>query len=792
MKRIKLNILLLLMTAVFVAGCNKEEEFPFAGGDNYISSFELTKDGVTLKGAVSSGNIVITAPERFSLDGATASVTLSENATITPNPATVTDWSGAQSFTVTAYNGSKKTYAYTVTRSLVVNEGNVTLLTQADVEAFAALGIDQINGGLIVGAATGTDSVYSLAPLSGLRIVTDGITINATYAGENFAGLESLEKTNELRIISKLMKTVSLPKLTTLHSDLVIGLTAAAGGTNRIETIDLPELVSVEKGLQLIYLDSLANLNIPKLQQITGSLTVQGRSSSTSVIQKLQTVDFPALETVGEGISITNNSAITKVNLPKLTSVGGAINVTGLANLIESDFSELTSVGGTFTLSSLTNLPAAVFPKLASVGGTFTLSSLTNLPAAVFPKLASINGNVSISSLAKLVNISFPVLKTATTISISSCASLAGIDFTELETANAITLPPSNDLASIRFPALTSVTTTITIAEIASQATLQFSQLKTVGVDLRIQATTLASLEAFSAVETIGSRLYLYNASGLTSLAGLSSIDSVTTIYASGLTNLAEIDLRNIKTDRLELYGSTMTGLTITGNEEFPGTLYINNIPSGNTNIPITVQGIKTVGSLAIYYPNTVEISLPWLEHITGELNLNGSTIQKVDFPNLQSVGRIYFNGLEAITTCSFPALKTITKSGFFYQIMAYGTYGATTIEFPELESVVGDINITNQYTNRFHVSTIRFPKLETIDGALSLTGTTNHSEFTDLSGFSALKSAASVTIYRFQQLKNFEPLKNVIPSLNADTWKVTECGYNPSFQDMTEGKYSN
>ena len=815
----------ILLAAALVAGCNKEDESPFAGSDNYIAAFTLVKDGVTLKGAISPDAIVITAPERLSLEGATATVTLSENAAVTPDPVTITDWDAAQTFTVTAHNGARHRYDYSVERRLISRDGNVVLLTQADVETFVeeVKDIDQINGSITIGATTGQDTVYSLAGVEHLKVIKGGIIINATYAGEDLTAFENLEKTNELLITSKKVKTVRFPKLAVAHADLNFNQATA------IQTLDFPELTAIDKGLRVYYVDSLASLNFPKLQQVEESVVIQGRSSGT---QNLQTLNLPALQKVGGSFTLSYMREMPAVNLQELTEVGGAFSVSYLnkaesfaapkletvvtfslsncAVLTEIDFhalkttnsvsvsscAKLTGVSlpalgtaNSVTLSSCAALTEIDFQALAAVTASISVSSCAALEAVVFPVLETIGASISVSTCAKLAGLSFPVLTTVSTISMSSCAALEEINFPELETVGTLTLPPSNALAAVRFPALTSATATIIVANVAAQADLQFPLLKTVGNTLRIEAAALTSLDAFAAVETIGSQLYLSGAAALTSLDGLSSLTGVKTVYASGLTNLTEIDLRRLKTDRLELYGTTQAGLTLIGDEEFPGYLYIGSAPSGATDISITAQGIKTVGTLEVYSSYATSISLPWVEQVTGTLTVNGTSIKTIDFSNLQAVGRIYFNGLEAIGTCNFPALKTITQNGFFYQMMTYNT---TTIEFPELQSVTGNIQITNPYTNRYHVSTISFPKLATVSGTLSLSGTTNQNAFTDLSGFSALTSAAAVTISNFKQLKHFEPLKNVIPSLQADKWSISGCAYNPTYQDMVDEKYTN
>ena len=58
--------------------------------------------------------------------------------------------------TVTSYNGKERTYHYSLSRTLIVGEGDVLLETAEDVEAFAARGISRIEGNLIIGKETGS------------------------------------------------------------------------------------------------------------------------------------------------------------------------------------------------------------------------------------------------------------------------------------------------------------------------------------------------------------------------------------------------------------------------------------------------------------------------------------------------------------------------------------------------------------------------------------------------------------------------------------------------------------
>lgn len=75
--------ILILAAAVFAfCGCNdKEENQPFAGIDNHITSFALTaKDGTVYRAALVGDEIVVSIPRNVSLEGATADYELCEQA----------------------------------------------------------------------------------------------------------------------------------------------------------------------------------------------------------------------------------------------------------------------------------------------------------------------------------------------------------------------------------------------------------------------------------------------------------------------------------------------------------------------------------------------------------------------------------------------------------------------------------------------------------------------------------------------------------------------------------------
>ena len=141
--------MLLPAVALLAVACEKENTpNPFEGGDNHITSFVLTKGDVSYTAAIAAGTITMTVPENVNLNGATAEYTLCENAKILPDPATITDWESEHQFRVTAYNGTKAEYTYTVKRSVDFEGGDNYItsfaLTKDDVSYKAAIKADTI------------------------------------------------------------------------------------------------------------------------------------------------------------------------------------------------------------------------------------------------------------------------------------------------------------------------------------------------------------------------------------------------------------------------------------------------------------------------------------------------------------------------------------------------------------------------------------------------------------------------------------------------------------------------
>lgn len=729
----------LIILALF--SCN-DDDSDFTGDDNYIISFDLTLAGVSYPAAISGDEIILSIPEGVSLSNATARVVLSENSSIVPDPAGITDWNAEEQFVVSSYNHKRKSYIYRIQRRPISTTGNVILSTQAEVDAFAATGVSIIDGNLTIGkatASTAADTIRDLSGLSALRQVVHNITIHNTYAGTNLSGLANLEKAGGLSIgTADSLTEVYFPRLTTIGTTISIGSTT-------IESIKMPELSFVGESFN-VKSDALESYDFSELTSIGGSMTFNGTNGSAQNNKK-EYVAFPKLESVGGALTMSYWVAATKIDLPVLKSVGGMI-----------------------TLSYWNKIDAMSFPALETAGG-LTMNNSTSLAELNLPVLKTLDGNMALN--------------------LSSIGSLFVGSLTEIKGGLTLTLAGATDLT---FSELESVSGTLSIPSTASKLVMPyFPKLRYIGTDLDIRTSAMTDMTGFAALEEIGAKLYLYNAGNITSLAGLGSLKKVgTSYYLYGLTKLTELDLRGVETPLVSLYLSTYTDLKITGDNTFPGKLDFGTPVSGLSVFPKLI-GFKTVGdisfSMGSNYKGALEIEE--IEEITGTLTISYCNYTPmVSLPDLKKAGNITFTSSNyGITQINMPALEEITGN-FTYPTGYASSYGGplNAIHLPKLKKVGGNFSLTG-IAKEHTLSGINMPLIESIGGTLTISGS-NNINFSDINNFSNLSSVGSINISNFTNLKNFEGFKEAIPSLNSATWKISGCGYNPSYQNMTAGIY--
>lgn len=556
------------------AGCDKEES-PFEGSDTHILSFALTTaDGARYVASLDAGNILLPVPYGVSLSGATAEYMLCENASINPDPASISDWGDEYLFRVEAYDGSYESYRYGVEYTENTEEGTILFTTQEEVDAFASSGTTIVGGSVIIGAerepSSQYDTIRNIDALASLKVIGANLVIRDTYKGRNIDGLANLEKAGGIYVGREDEKCaleggfcLSFPKLASATDIIIV--------SDSIAEISFPALATVNNAFY-VNSKSVEEIEAGLLQECFGDITVEGRSqgssssSGTTVNQKLTSLSLPALETVFGSLSVNNVWSLSNVDLPLLSEVKGSLSLTCLYGLEELEFPSLQMTGGDMEItsndamvsfsapllkgagslsvassgSSYINLTDIALGSIEEVNGDFSIkyASMENLS---FPDLKKIAGKLELSTFYFLETLSFDSLEECGELSITSVANVRELDFSKVPQTGAITLSGCTGLVQMKSPKV--VTGNLSITNASSNAENMFLTempgLDTVRGTLRITAANFTEIE-IPHIKSIGT---FSHTSGTKLLAlRLPDTDTIGTLTLSNLTALTTFE----------------------------------------------------------------------------------------------------------------------------------------------------------------------------------------------------------------------------------------------------------
>lgn len=398
--------------------CEKDKkvlEEGLEGRDNYVVSFSLKAGGVEYVGAIKDGEIRVEVPRSVSIKGATVQYLLSEGATISPDPVSITDWTLERKFLVTSKQQQTKEYKYTCERTEVNKVGRVVLATQEEVDAFLTTGITEIEGNLTIGVPNG-EEITNLKGLSNLTRVFYTLVVNSTYTGEDLAGLQNLERVQAFRLgteekpAASKLSTVNLPALHTVYGSFTIN-------SENVKSVQLPKLKNCD-GDFIISSGALAATDFNALESIGGSLIVRGSAKAGAkgtaeaeavLLNSLKRVeggltveDMPKLETVvltqveelSGAVSFKRLKKFGVLSMPKLARVG-SLDVTDCESLSYIEFPLLEMVKGNMLISDLRSLRTVEIPKINLEGNTLNLKNCSLLKQIAGPE--EFNGSIMLS-----------------------------------------------------------------------------------------------------------------------------------------------------------------------------------------------------------------------------------------------------------------------------------------------------------------------------------------------------------------------------------------------------------
>ena len=222
---------------------------------------------------------------------------------------------------------------------------------------------------------------------------------------------------------------------------------------------------------------------------------------------------------------------------------------------------------------------------------------------------------------------------------------------------------------------------------------------------------------------------------------------------------------------------------------DFTCTFDFTNLAANEKNLPITLEEILGDVDIMVQSSPNKLIDFSNIKSVEGSLNLTCTTVKSLDLSSLEKVGSWFclqsLNGkglnldkLQSVNMSRANNSRAIVgedrKKGLFIQ-------SVSEISLPELESVGGLCGFQN-YTG------LSCPKLKSVSEKLFISTAPNCTQVS----FPALNSVPNIKIEKNGKLTDFSTFATVIEngSVTDGNWEVTGCKYNPTWQDMKEGRY--
>lgn len=552
-----------------------------------------------------------------------------------------------------------------------------------------------------------------------------------------------------------------LKNLVSVRCDLTI--TAAYTGETLAGLENLTACESLRIGSAAHPNETLRQLSLPALKEIKGDLCICGTA--------LQTADFKSLQSVA-GHFVLQSDALLQLTADELTTVAGNMTLIGTiadeakAPCEQMYFPKLQRIDGTLTLSR--------FDRLSGLGTTFGV--LTQAGALRYEHLALANtfefpliettGNITVTDCPILRSVLLPALTDAGSLEITGCPAIETLSFPKAERfdgdVSLATLPAIKDFGEF-LPALKAISGDLSIDDLPSlEGVLDlsgctFSPNST--LDLRlVAATRLTELRGGD----FGGSLRI-DASSLTPQPeampfGITGFKNLDTLRIAGFTHISELSLPTESCDDL------------------------------------TIENCGSQAPFTLSLPNLVEVRGTLLCRNCGKTGEANSA----SFPRLKNVGRqlSFYVGASSFTALEFPLLETIGNGepvsddpadDYALYTMPSGCAGEFIL--PSLQRVNGSMLVSTWNTSTDRAVAFRFPSLQSVAGEISVGHTAYKNRSVATLDFSALTAAGAIRIGNLSSVTDFSTFTQVLPRLSEQTWSVTDCGYNPTYQQMLDGE---
>ena len=485
--------------------------------------------------------------------------------------------------------------------------------------------------------------------------------------------------------------------------------------------------------------ETLEMVSMTKLNEVTGNIHVYNNG--------VKFVQFDLLKAI-EGDFVISSSTLTTLQIPELINVGGALNIFGM---------------GKGAISTL------VFPKVQTVKNSLSINEISTLKSISFPELIE-TGSINFSSLPiEFEKLSMPKLSVVNGDCFIISNYIQGDLFSTTGNVSLTNLDEMSNLATV-----TGILSICNFNELSSLSNLK--NLKRIGslkLEKLINCSSPIDISdaVFSAKDSEESIIRISECKKLQKLITKDDLSNVSIYIDAWANNYVDFNFKKVKNLSYITPDKKVFTLPI---EEVHGDFYFGaGMKSG-----IVANNLKFVDGYMHLKINMMASNLEFskLEKIGGQFFMEGA----LNTPKMVH----NFSNLKSICCNSNPSYAKEGK--WSTNDLPYGGLdirSTTTYElFPVLEKV-GGAGITIHGFSAFSC-----PELVTIAGSLSADAASKLTSF-DMPKLKSLSGVNFVKLTSFSDFSIFEPFikDNQITEPN---WIVSGCKYNPTYQDMIDGKY--
>ena len=564
------------------------------------------------------------------------------------------------------------------------------------------------------------------------EIVSFAATGTSIIKGDLVIGSDS-DNAEEIKDIS------ALGMLKEIEGNIIIRNSYTGGTLTGLDNITKIGGLSIGSEENLAANETLEMVSMTKLNEVTGNIHVYNNG--------VKFVQFDLLKAI-EGDFVISSSTLTTLQIPELINVGGALNIFGM---------------GKGAISTL------VFPKVQTVKNSLSINEISTLKSISFPELIE-TGSINFSSLPiEFEKLSMPKLSVVNGDCFIISNYIQGDLFSTTGNVSLTNLDEMSNLATV-----TGLLSICYFYELSSLSNLK--NLKRIGslkLEKLINCSSPIDISdaVFSAKDSEESIIRISECKKLQKLITKDDLSNVSVDIDAWANNYVDFNFKKVKNLSYITPDKKVFTLPI---EEVHGDFYFGaGMKSG-----IVANNLKFVDGYMHLKINMMASNLEFskLEKIGGQFFMEGA----LNTPKMVH----NFSNLKSICCNSNPSYAKEGK--WSTNDLPYGGLdirSTTTYElFPVLEKV-GGAGITIHGFSAFSC-----PELVSIAGSLSADAASKLTSF-DMPKLKSLSGVNFVKLTSFSDFSIFEPFikDNQITEPN---WIVSGCKYNPTYQDMKDGKY--